>query len=196
MLRDSEAAAAYEVPAVIVAVQRGDAHAVAVAAGGRGVDELVIAHIDAHMGGGIAAVGEEHQVAGLQLAAADVGAVVQLRRGAVGVLRHGKPRAVRRGHRERRAAVHGQRSRLGDGLSAQEGTASVGCSDSSCCRAKREMLDVYSTTCPSINWTRAGRAVYLGAAMRKSIKLMIAIIAAFGKKHPRRESNEESPGSQ
>ena len=66
------------------------------------MDELIVAHINAHMGGGVAAVGEEYQIAGLQLAAADIGAVLQLGGGAVGqgdaqlvIHIHGKAGAVK-----------------------------------------------------------------------------------------------------
>ena len=50
------------------------------------MDELVAADIDAHMGGGIAVVLEEYQIAGLQIAAGDLGAVAELAGGTVGSL--------------------------------------------------------------------------------------------------------------
>ena len=75
------------------------------------MDKLPIAHIDTHVGRGVAVVGEEHQIARLQVAAAHGGAVVQLRRSAVGqgdaqltVHIHGKAGAVEAAGG--RAAVH------------------------------------------------------------------------------------------
>ena len=52
--------------------------------GGRRMDELTAAHINAHMADGCAAVGEEHQVAGLQLAPAHFGHLAILRPGGMG----------------------------------------------------------------------------------------------------------------
>ena len=65
------------------------------------MDELVVADVDAHVGGHCAVILEEHQVAGLQVAAGDRGAVAQLAGSAVRQLDarlgkhvHGKAGAV------------------------------------------------------------------------------------------------------
>ena len=57
------------------------------------------------------------------------------------------------------------------------------CAASTCCRAKQEMLAVYSPTLPSINWTRQGLSVYPSAAQRECGCSEIAIIAMFGKRY-------------
>ncbi len=51
----------------------------------------------------------------------------------------------------------------------------AGCAGSTCCRAKQEMLAVYSPTLPSINWTRQGLSVYPGAAGRGCEKQGVVI---------------------
>ena len=71
---------------VVCLRQGGDHHAVPVVVGGRGVDELVAADVDAHMGGHRAVILEEHQVAGLQLAAGYGRTIAQLAGSAVGQL--------------------------------------------------------------------------------------------------------------
>ena len=61
------------------------------------MDELAVAHVDAHMGGYIAVVLEEHQITGLKVAAVHGGAIVQLGRG-----------AVRQGYAQLAVHIHGE----------------------------------------------------------------------------------------
>ena len=72
----------------------------------------------------------------------------------------------------------------------------AGCAGSTCCRAKQENLVLYSPTCPTINWSRAGLSMYPSVAGRKSDSSRIVVIARFDKEILCRESNEESPESQ